>query len=180
MPPARWSTPSSASRRTPTATACCPEPDRAPWPTRGPLHRPARRIQTHTRLRPPWHADPVQPGHGGAGRSDDLRPVPAGEGSGGARRRHLPGPAGHRTPAGKRGQHSGEYVRILPEHMLAIIGSGAHWWDTGSLGGSSSDRNPSGPRWTRGPQQQYSSGCAWRPHSRVWATDKPGANPTPN
>ena len=33
----------------------------------------------------------------------------------------LPGPAGHRTPAGKRGQHSGEYVRILPEHMLARL-----------------------------------------------------------
>ena len=66
-----------------------------------------------------------------------------------ARGRDLPGPAGHRTPAGKRGQHSGEYVRILPEHMLAIIVSGAHWWDTGSLGGSSSDRNPSGqaPAW---------------------------------
>ena len=46
-----------------------PEPDRAPWPTRCPLHRPARRIQTHTRLRPPWDAHPVQPSHGGAGRS---------------------------------------------------------------------------------------------------------------
>ena len=118
-------------------------------PTRCPLHRPARRIQTHTRLRPPWHADPVQPSHGGAGRSDDLRSVPSGEGSCGARGGDLPGPSGHRTPAGKRGQHSGEYVRILPEHMLAIIVSGAHWWDTGSLGGSSSDRNPSGlaPAW---------------------------------
>ena len=78
-------------------------PDRELRQTRRPVHRPARGLQTHTRLRPPWDAHPVQPCYGGAGDPDDLRPVASGEGSCGARRRDLPGPAGHRTPAGKRG-----------------------------------------------------------------------------
>ena len=44
-------------------------PDRALRHTRCPVHRPARGIQAHTRLRPPWDAHPVQPGYGGAGGS---------------------------------------------------------------------------------------------------------------
>ena len=38
-----------------------------PRPTYGPLHRPARSLQAHTRIRPHWDADPVQPGHVGTG-----------------------------------------------------------------------------------------------------------------
>ena len=40
-------------------------------------------------------ANPVQPGHGRAGDSDDLCPVAPGQGARGAHGGHLPGPAGN-------------------------------------------------------------------------------------
>ena len=52
-------------------------------------------LQAHARLRPPRDANPVQPGHGGTGDSDDFRPVDPGQGPGGAHGGHLPGPAGN-------------------------------------------------------------------------------------
>ena len=54
-----------------------------------------RGIQAYTRPRPPWDADPVQPGHGGTGDSDDFRPVAPGQGPGGAHGGNVPGPAGN-------------------------------------------------------------------------------------
>ena len=42
-----------------------------------------------------WDANPVQPGHGGTGDSDDFRPVTPGQGEGRANGRNLSGPAGN-------------------------------------------------------------------------------------
>ncbi len=60
-----------------------------------PLHRPPRGLQAYTRLRAGRYVNPVQPGYGGTGDSDDIRPVAPGQGSRGANGGNVPGPAGN-------------------------------------------------------------------------------------
>ena len=74
-------------------------------PASGPLHRPTRGLQAHTGIRAACWADSVQPGDGRIEDSAEFRAVAPGQGSRCTRRSHLPGPAGHRTPAGRRKQH---------------------------------------------------------------------------
>ena len=77
---------------------------------------------------PPRDANPVQPGHGGIGDSDDFRPVAPGKGPRGAHGGNVPGPAGNRTPAGKRPQHRGiqQGAGVVPATVQpAIRGSPA-------------------------------------------------------
>ena len=81
-----------------------PGPGAALWHTAGPLHRPARSLPAHTRIRVGRHVNPVQPGDGRAGDTTDIRPVAPGQGSRGASGGNVSGPAGNRTPAG-RGKH---------------------------------------------------------------------------
>ena len=57
-----------------------------------PVHRPARGLQAHARLRPPRDANPVQPGHGRTGDPDDIRPLSPGQGKSGADGGNFPGP----------------------------------------------------------------------------------------
>ena len=57
-----------------------------------PLGTPARR-----------HGHPVRPGQGGVGSTVDIRPLSSGKGTCGANGWNFPGPAGHRTPAGRSG-----------------------------------------------------------------------------
>ena len=84
-----------------------PRPGAECWHSHRPLRRPARGLQAHTGVRPPRNGDPVQPGHGRVGDTDDIRPLATSQGPCGTGCGNLPRPAGYRTPVGGRQQHQG-------------------------------------------------------------------------